>query len=235
MAPDFDRAIEKLKERKNDMERYAYIMRRVYDADVSSDAEFQRTFNAFYRVRRNEAWRKRFYDLFEECKNKEDLSFEYILRSLYSLTGNIEASFSSKMLATLNAQMPIWDSIVLSRLQIKPTTSTDKEMRILDAIEIYKNIAYRYDGFLQADKAQEVLDKFDEAFPEYENFSEIKKIDFLLWGDKDAEPLLGSRVRIEGYIDLPSIVPCEEFADKFLAFIESNYWHFDGSISEIDE
>ena len=80
------------------------------DADVSADRDFQTAFNGFYQVRRNEEWRKLFYALFEEVKGREP-SYEYILRALYEATGNIGASFSSKMLATINADIPCWSSV----------------------------------------------------------------------------------------------------------------------------
>lgn len=38
------------------LDRYAYIMSRFNTTDVSSDNDFQRVFNGFYRVRRNEQW-----------------------------------------------------------------------------------------------------------------------------------------------------------------------------------
>ena len=80
------------------------------DADVSADRDFQHAYNGFYRVRRNEEWRKAFYALFEEVKGREP-SYEYILRALYEATGNVVVSFSSKMLATINADIPRWSSV----------------------------------------------------------------------------------------------------------------------------
>ena len=39
-------------------DKYKQIMEIVRKTDVSSDSDFQRAFNAFYRVRRNAEWRK---------------------------------------------------------------------------------------------------------------------------------------------------------------------------------
>jgi len=96
------------------VDKYKQIMEMVRKTDVSSDLEFQRTFNAFYRVRRNVEWRKAYYDLFEKVKCSSP-SFESIIRTMYEATGNIEASFSSKMLATINSDMPIWDRYVIQK------------------------------------------------------------------------------------------------------------------------
>ena len=46
------------------LDRYAEIMRKSKATDISTDSDFQHLFNAFYRVRRNEAWRKTYYSLF---------------------------------------------------------------------------------------------------------------------------------------------------------------------------
>ena len=48
------------------LDKYQYIMEQVKITDISADADFQRTFNGFYIVRRNEAWRKVYYEHFEK-------------------------------------------------------------------------------------------------------------------------------------------------------------------------
>lgn len=44
--------------------------------------DFQKKFNGFYKVRRNENWRKEFYDLFEQNKNSKGISFDDIYNKL---------------------------------------------------------------------------------------------------------------------------------------------------------
>ena len=82
-------------------DKYKMIIENVRKVDVSADLDFQRTYNGFYRIRRNAEWRAAYYGLFEEIKNSNP-TFEQIIRTLYRDTGNIEASFSSKMLATVD-------------------------------------------------------------------------------------------------------------------------------------
>ena len=79
---------------------YKYIQDTFRNVDVSKDLEFQRIFNGYYVVRRNKEWRDIYYSIFEKVKNAPNqCSFEYVIRDLYEQTGNIEASFTSKMLA----------------------------------------------------------------------------------------------------------------------------------------
>jgi hypothetical protein len=43
------------------LDKYQYIMEHVMKTDVSADEDFQRIFNGFYIVRRNEEWRNVYY------------------------------------------------------------------------------------------------------------------------------------------------------------------------------
>lgn len=186
---NIDSSIDILRTRYKDIEKYAEIMSKIQVTDVSVNEDLQRTFNAFYRVRRNALWRKDFYTLFEECKKKKGLSFEFILREMYKRTSRIEASFSSKMLATINPQMPIWDSIVLSKLGIKPRAHyKDRQERLNESIEIYESIVDWYIELVKTSKAQVGLEVFDKAFPEFVWMTSVKKIDFILWGGGGDNP-----------------------------------------------
>ena len=100
------------------LDKYQYIMKKVREINVSSDAEFQKTFNGFYIVRRNETWRKTYYGFFEQVKT-ETPTFAEIITYMYETTRNIEPSFSSKMLATLCPEKLIWDRYIIQNLNMK--------------------------------------------------------------------------------------------------------------------
>lgn len=94
------------------------------------------------------------------------------------------------MLATLKPEMPIWDSIVLSKLGIKPCQSLNKETRLLKTVGIYDSIVAWYETFNLSPEAQRFVEAFDRAFPEFKGFSKMKKIDFLIWGSGDTDPFV---------------------------------------------
>lgn len=178
---DIEKSIAKLSTRSFELEQYKRIMQRVRCVNVSSDINFQREFNYFYKIRRNKEWRNYFYNLFEKCKIKAAVDFSNILHELYAGTQNVEASFSSKMLATLNPKMPIWDSIVISRLGLKQSTSANKDKRLYETIETYAQMVSWYDEFLGTRLAEKIIGTFNCKFPQYVSISEVKKIDFVLW------------------------------------------------------
>lgn len=161
------------------LDKYQYIMEQVTKTDVSSDIGFQKTFNSFYIVRRNEAWRKVYYDYFENIKSSSP-TFASILTYLYECTRNIEPSFSSKMLASIFPDKPIWDRHVVQNLNLELAGITKQE-RLANAVVLYANIEKWYENFLQTNKAKECIEAFDHMLPDYRHISNIKKIDSILW------------------------------------------------------
>ena len=161
------------------LDKYKYIMEQVKQIDISVDMDFQRIFNGFYIVRRNEEWRKTYYEHFESVKNATP-TFESIITHLYESTNNIEPSFSSKMLASIYPDKPIWDRYVVQNLNIQLTGSTKRE-KLESAITLYSEMEEWYANFLQTAKAEECIEVFDSVLPDYKWMSSIKKIDSILW------------------------------------------------------
>ena len=179
-AINLDESFEKLNRRREDIGRYNEIMAM---SKTPNDAGFQKKYNAFYRIRRNEAWRAEYYRIMEMYRKRGSAEFGEILLRLFQATGQIEASFASKMLATLDADMPIWDSNVLKTLQLSLKGNTS-EIRMSNAVVLYGRICWWYKTFLQTDTAKTMLRRFDSEFPEYASLSATKKIDFILWASQ---------------------------------------------------
>lgn len=161
------------------LDKYSRIMQNFNKVDVSIDKDFQREFNGFYIVRRNAEWRKIYYDLFEGVKT-EDATFSKIITHLFERTGNIEASFSSKILATMYSDRPIWDQYVVRNLNLKLTGKTKQET-LNNAIKLYSDIEDWYYRFLQTEDAKECIAVFNSMLPKYSWVSDLKKVDFFLW------------------------------------------------------
>jgi len=114
---------------KKGVEQYLEIMRLFSIKNVAQDENFQRKYNAFYRVRqRDENWYKVYYQLMEEKKG-QNISFPEVLRYFKVNLNRYEPSFSSKLVATHNPNMPVWDVY-----GVNPTDCT-KYDRVLDRID----------------------------------------------------------------------------------------------------
>lgn len=161
------------------IEKYNWIMKRVQEVDVSADADFQRFFNGFYRIRQRPAsFYKAYYAFMEQHKHDPALTFEDVLTHLYGETGTMQASFSSKLLATVNPDMPLWDKYVLQSLGLRPPYSYEKD-RLSKIVRLYQHIIQWY----RTDEAVEKLHFFNEQFPDAE-LSDVKKVDFILWASR---------------------------------------------------
>ena len=159
------------------LDRYKEIM----NGDPSS-SEFQRMFNGYYRIRRNAEWRSIYYALFTKAR-EEHYTFAQIITSLYHATGNVEASFSSKMLATIDSSKPIWDQYVLQNLGLELTGKTQDE-KLENAIVLYDAILDWYDEYLKSEDAKKNIQEFNRWLPQYSWVSDVKKIDCLLWSKR---------------------------------------------------
>ena len=166
-------------------DKYAEIVNNLLKVDVSTDKEYQKSFNGFFRVRRNENWQKEYYALFERVKHS-NISFAEVITELYKKTGRVEASFSSKMLATINPELPIWDQFVLKNLGLKLEGFTSEE-KLQNAIVLYEEIRKKYALYLKTENARACISYFDKTFPDYCWMTDIKKVDFFFWNMREEE------------------------------------------------
>ena len=162
------------------IDKYCRIMERVRAVDVSADADFQKAYNGFYRIRQRPAdFYRCYYGYLEQNKNNEALTFEDVVTYLYQQTGSIHASFSSKLLATVNPDMPIWDKYVLQNLGLRTPYYYEKD-RLEKIILLYQKICDWY----HSDEVMEKLQLFNRQFPGVD-ISDVKKIDFILWATRE--------------------------------------------------
>lgn len=163
--------------------KYYEIQKSFKDTNTQTDLSFQKKFNGFYRVRRNKQWRKIFFELMENSKNTQDLKFEDILKYIFDKTNRIEASFSSKLIATIDDSMPVLDSFVLSNVDLKLPTYSSKN-RIENTIVIYNKLFEKMNDKRNSNEGQIMISKFKETYPTYD-ISEMKMIDLILWQIRD--------------------------------------------------
>jgi hypothetical protein len=146
--------------------------------DVSTNEDFQRTFNGFYRVRRSSQWRSAFFGLLESAKAKT-IDFPEALKEINRRTGRVEASFASKLVATLDPSMPVVDKFVLEYFDL-PLPRWGLADREFKTIGLYRDLCDRYGTFIKSPTGKLIRELFDGRYPCSE-VSELKKIDLVLW------------------------------------------------------
>jgi hypothetical protein len=84
--------------------------------------DFQRKFNGSYRIRRNAEWQESYYELLAG-KLSTGIKFKGALNFMLYTTGRFEASFMSKLVATIHPMKPVIDSMVLENVGARPACS----------------------------------------------------------------------------------------------------------------
>lgn len=166
--------------------RYIEVMERLYRVDVSKDADFQKLFKGFYRVRqKSSAWYAAYFGLMEESKSRKP-TFPETLDALRARLGNdaYEPSFSSKLVATLNPFCPIWDEFVLQNTGHTPPSYMSRTKHD-EAKTAYASIVDWYNRFMRSSEGRRWISIFNEHVDESYRLSDIKKVDFILWQIRD--------------------------------------------------
>ena len=145
-------------------------------ANYYHNDDFRHKFNCFYRIRRNSEWQNSFYNLFPYSTNNTD-GFSELLEAMHKKTGCFEAAYVSKMLATVDCNMPIYDKNVLNFLGI----SVPEKKTIENLTAIYKQIIEKNSDYADSQKGKEYVGWFDDNLPDYKWISSTKKVDFLFW------------------------------------------------------
>lgn len=181
---------------------YVEIQKAVSSADLSADGEFAGKFCRFYRVRRSKKfWRPAFFHRMSVLRRSTLQaplpSFGEVLRALAddlpkTERGNrrVEASFASKMLATLDPERPILDSVVLKYYRLSLPTSGTEASRIENTIEVFNTLESNVKAELDCSSWRERRLRFDEAFSDIDlNYlTDVKALDFMIWASRDDEP-----------------------------------------------
>ena len=165
------------------IEQYLWLQKEVVKRNTSKDREFQRKFNDFYKViKRPVEWYVFFYELLETNKNKK-VTFGSMFKKLYKKTGKAEASFASKLVATIDPNMPIIDKVVFGHLGLRlPPAGT--ENRGLEIEKQYQTQHKEFVRFLATENGKYLVKQFTKRYPKAK-ITKIKMLDFVLWQTRD--------------------------------------------------
>lgn len=162
---------------------YALTQNRLRQVDVSTDQQYQTTYNGFYRVRLpfTEAY-STYYNLIEQNKNNNNPSLTYILNELLTATQRVETSFGSKLLATVNPNVAPLDSVVLGHLNLHLPTRTGQSdsARIQQCVNVHNQLVNEMNQLITLPEYRQLKSRFEQRFPGY-NFTDVKILDLLLW------------------------------------------------------
>jgi len=170
-----ERALERI---EPGLTKYLWIMARVHRCDVRTDATFQRSFNGFYKVRKNPAWQAPYYALMEHAKT-QPLDFAEVLRAMHAAVGSVEASFSSKLVATLDPTQPVWDQFVLRNVGLRKPYPYQND-QLGRTIALYEELRRRCAALAASHEGRLICAMFTRRYPAAA-ITDLKRIDLVLW------------------------------------------------------
>ena len=166
--------------RRGDLARYAQSIAELHATNVATDASYQRRFNALYGVRRDAQWRNSYFTLLEARKSQSAVGFLSVLTAIRDATGRVEASFASKLVATIDPTRAIYDSIVRRNLGL-PQRSIGSSSRIDALCRDYDVIQKALEQMVTSGEFQPLRARFDATFPEFAHFTDLKVLDLMIW------------------------------------------------------
>lgn len=174
-ALDRLRCIEML---HNKLSTYQYLQDSLLDYDVSTDEKYRKAFKSFYRVRRNDEWCDVFFSILQlEKHDPANSSFSSVLKKISDETGQLEASFCSKLVATINTDLPVLDGQVRDILCLKRPSG--KELH--SHVKQYSDLKMWVLNAIGEECFGEWRRLFDGSFPQFQCFTDMKKLDLFLW------------------------------------------------------
>lgn len=162
------------------LEKYLSIIELLPKVDVSTNSKFQKLYNAFFKIRhKNKNFYEAYYLFLEKHKNAKP-TFTETLEYLYKF-GRLEISFSSKLLAIIDQNLPVWDQFVSKYFGlVAPSSDIIFSARIMQANSIYQKLIQKYEVLLAKQESKLWLELFDEYYPNC-NITPLKKVDLIIW------------------------------------------------------
>ena len=114
------------------------------------------------------------------ARAKQDkLQFPDVLHALFSATQRYEASFASKLVATLDPSQPVIDSFVLENtgLRLPSFAAHNRSACICD---VHAALLAQFSAYLAGEGGAYLTSEFRRIYPNA-GITEIKMLDLVLW------------------------------------------------------
>jgi hypothetical protein len=170
---------------KEGLDKYQEIMKQYSKSkEISSSDDFQTSYRKFYGMNRagfTLESKKEYFKLLDEVKLNKEIDFKFVLQSLYSKSGKKHFSFTTKLLATANPHLPVWDSKVRKYLNYRFDLKLKNSFKDLESCENeYNRYCDWFKDFLVTDDAKRLISQFDAKNPNVK-ITKMKKIDLMFW------------------------------------------------------
>lgn len=161
--------------------QYDTLQNTLHHTNVASDEKYQRTFADFYKLRGSTAFRHLYFSILEKEKSDSDLDFRRVLQVIFEGCTKVHPSFTSKLLATIDPNLPVYDREVLIRLWLSRFAGGTTDARLNRAVDRYQSINRFHRRAKEHLIFPILIAAFNLRFPAFSHFTPTKKLDLMLW------------------------------------------------------
>lgn len=164
---------------------YLFLKDEYAKGNVQDNTLFQFVFRSYYRLDNGGLGvnvKKRYFELLADSRNdlKEILLELYKIHTLRNRS-TIQFSFATKLLHTINNNLPIFDAEV-SRVLRKRVVGANREEKIQSCLEVFTFLKDVYSNLLRDEQVKKLVLRFREQFGVDKNkMSDVKILDFIIW------------------------------------------------------
>ena len=171
-----------LVEKQAKLADYEFLQNNLRLVDVSSDENYQRKFNDFYKMRSKPNTRYTvFFKLLEEYKNHSNIEFEGVPAQIIRANVGGTSVVLLQICCNRGPSKPIYDSVVMANLGLRVSWYKDSSIRIEKALDNYQELKFFHTEAANSEQFPKLLFEFDNIFHSYRHFAPTKKIDLMLW------------------------------------------------------
>ena len=172
------------------LQRYDTLQTDLLKKNIDSDLGYQCLFNGFYRMqRRTKEWYRYYFSMLQREKHNKSITFKQVIEQIYADKHRVEPAFSSKLVATICPEMPVYDKHVRENLSLKvPPQYSPAKDRVQKFIMAYATLDGKVATLIRDPIfTTKLRPAFDRKFPAYAHFTDVKKLDLLLWQYRKAK------------------------------------------------
>ena len=158
---------------------YDWLQKRLPTHNVAEDHLYRLRFRGFYfrGAGVNDRYQDSYFKILEREKGNPSVSFKATLNELPELPiGKPSPSYTSKLVATVNPNRPVWDSNVWECLR-----NHGLGMRAVSHVEDYRRLVETTGSLVENPDFATLRASFDDTFSRFADFKDMKKLDFYLW------------------------------------------------------
>lgn len=170
---------------------YRFLSQRFRQVDPAEDLVFQFLFRSFYRLDNaglRPEFKTLFFNLLSAAKVSGQADLESVVRQLQQVPNlkdqqTLQFSFATKLIATVDNRMPIYDAAVASAFGFRvPYNYKSFDQRLRDYLDFYSRLQALYGDIVAANRLATARFLFRDQYQcSAEEVSDYKVLDFIFW------------------------------------------------------